>query len=105
FQFALTEHLRHQAHVFVNQERSPRPVASHNARAFRGAMWEREKSVVGQDRGIGMAKHAEKPALMLRKCLAFGWLRVVDLASCGLMRLVWRDHTKTSMKRQFIQRV
>src|SRR4051794_10191518 len=64
-------------------------------------MLQREKAVIGQDRRIRMAEHAEKSALVLRKCLLLGKLGAFR---CELMRLVWRDHTKTSINSVAIQR-
>src|SRR6266404_1478498 len=65
-ELSLTENLRDKPHVLVNQERRARTVAGHDSRALLAAMLEREKSVIGQDRGVGMAEYAKKSALMLR---------------------------------------
>src|SRR2546430_17624456 len=92
-ELSLAKNLRNKAHVFVDQKRCAGPAAGDDSRAFLAAMLEREQSVIGQDRGIVVAEHAKKSALVLRiKCAR---LAVVDF--------VRRDHTKTSTKTEFIQ--
>src|SRR6266404_169377 len=56
-------------------------------------MLEREKSVIGQDRGIGMPEHAKKSAFVLR----------INLARFAIVVLGRSDHTKTSTITGFIQ--
>ena len=92
-ELGLTKDLRHQAHVFVNQERGAGAVAGDDAGAFLAAMLEREKPVVGQNRRVGVAEHAEEAALVLR----------INLSRLGVVDWFWRDHTKTSTKSRFIQ--
>ena len=56
----------------MNQKRSAGAVARDNPRAFLAAVLEREKTVIGQDRGVRMTEHAEKSALVLWKRGAIG---------------------------------
>src|SRR5207302_8507585 len=95
FEIGLTENLRDQAHVFVNQKRCAGSVARDNSSALLAAMLKREKPVVSQNRGVGMSEHAEKSALVLR----------INLSRTEVVGSVWRDHTKTSTISEFIQRV
>jgi hypothetical protein len=90
FELALTEDLRDQPHVFVNQKRFARAAAGDDSRAFLAAMLEGEQSVIRQDRGVLVAEHAEKPAFVLRIHLSLGEIVV----------LVGSDHTKTSTNRR-----
>src|SRR3954447_7419247 len=84
-ELVLAEDLRDKAHVFVHDKGGARTVARDNARTFLAAMLQGEKTVIGQDRGIGMAEDAEQAALMLRKRLPLGRLKIV-------IDLFWRDH-------------
>src|SRR5205085_11616892 len=93
FQLGLAENLRNKSHVFVIQKRRARAVAGHNSGAFLAAVLKREKTVVSQDRGVGMSEYAEKSALVLR----------INVARLGEVGVVRRDHTKTSTKTGFVQ--
>ena len=67
FQLFLSENLRDESHAFVLEKRLPSAAARDDACAFLPTMLQREQSVIGQNRRIGMTKYAKKPALMLRK--------------------------------------
>jgi hypothetical protein len=85
-QLILPENLRDQAHVFVHEKCGLRPVARHDAGALLSSMLQGEETVISQDGGVWMTKHAEKTALMLRKRLVLGrvWWR----------HLAVRNHTQ-----------
>src|SRR4051794_22531781 len=84
-ELVLAEDLRDKTHVFVHDKSRPRTVARDNARTFLAAVLQGEKTVIGQDRRIGMAEDAEQAALMLRKRLPLGRLKI-------MVGLFWRDH-------------
>jgi S-adenosylmethionine/arginine decarboxylase-like enzyme len=95
-QFFLPKHLRDKAHVFVREKVCARTVARDDARAFLATMLERKQTVVSEHRRVGVAKHAEKAALVLRVGLGFGRLDGVEV--------VWgRDHIRQSTKLISIQ--
>src|SRR5438105_5519639 len=91
-QFGLTKNLRDKPHVFVNEKRRAGAVAGNNAGAFLAAMLEREKPGIGQDRGVRVSEHAEKPALVLRINVAL--LGEFGARSRKAFGVVWRDHKK-----------
>src|SRR5581483_6991264 len=69
FKLGLTEDLRNQAHALVRGESCSGPVAGDDSSALLSAMLQREKTIVGQNGGIGMAKDAKQAAFVLRKDL------------------------------------
>ena len=91
-QLGLTEHLRNKPHVFVNEKRRAGSVAGNNAGAFLAAMLKREKAVIGQDRGVRVSEHAEKPALVLRVNVAL--LSEFGARSRKVFGVVRRGHKK-----------
>jgi hypothetical protein len=66
-QFFLAKHLRHQTHVFVHEKAGPGPIACDDPGALLSAMLQRKQTIIRQHRGVRMAEHAEKPALVLRQ--------------------------------------
>src|SRR4051812_30673054 len=84
-ELVLAEDLRDKTHVFVHDKGGAGTVARDNARTFLAAVLQGEKTVIGQDRRIGMPEYAEQAALMLRKRLPLGRLKIV-------IDLFWRDH-------------
>src|SRR5215211_598243 len=66
-QFFLAKNLRYQTHVLVHEKAGPRPVACHDPGALLAAMLQRKQTIIRQHRGVWMAEHGEKPALVLRQ--------------------------------------
>src|SRR5581483_10883793 len=92
-QLALSKNLRDQPHVFVEDERCPGAVTGDDSGALLAAVLQREKPVVSQNGGVLVAEYAKKSALVLR----------INLSFSRRVARFWRDHTKTSMKTEFIQ--
>src|SRR5712691_1221755 len=63
-QFFLAKNLRHQTHVFVHEKAGPWSIACDDAGALLSAMLQRKQTIIRQYRGVRMAEHAEKPALV-----------------------------------------
>src|SRR5882757_5774352 len=66
-QFFLAKDLRHQTHVLVHEKAGPWPVACDDPGALLSAMLQRKQTIIRQHRGLRMAEHGEKSALVLRQ--------------------------------------
>ena len=79
------KYLRHKTHVLVLEKGRAGPVAGDDSRALLAAMLQSKQAIIGQDRRVRVAEHAEESAFMLRER--------IDLRF-GNVDLVWRDHTQ-----------
>lgn len=95
FQFTRPKHLRDEAHVAMELKRRARAVCRDDAGAFLSAMLQGEESVIGEDRGVRMAKDRENAALMLREELCF--------ALVALRERIERHHLQASINRERVQ--